>query len=171
MEIIINDKLKLRAWKPEDKQELQRIANNVNVTKYLRELFPSPYTANDAERWISLNEMGLDETQFCIAYHDKPIGNIGIYIQRDVHKFTAELGYWLSEEHWNKGIITSCIKMVVPYFIDKFELKRIYATTFLGNESSSKALEKAGFQLEGILKKHAFKDGVDYDGKLYAYTI
>ncbi|MFN8281947.1 MAG: GNAT family protein [Chitinophagales bacterium] len=171
MEIIIDDKLKLRAWQPEDKLELQRIANNLNLTKYLRELFPSPYTANDAERWISLNEMGLDETQFCIAYDEKPIGNIGIYIQRDVHKYTAELGYWLSEEHWNKGIITECIKTVVPYFIKKFGLKRVFATTFSENIGSSKALESAGFALEGTMKNHAFKGGIDYDGKLYAYTV
>lgn len=171
MEIIINDKLKLRAWEKADKQELQRIANNLNVAKYLRELFPSPYTSNDAEKWISINEMVLEETQFCIEYDGKPIGNIGIYIQNDIHKFTAEIGYWLGEEYWNKGIITDCIKIVTPFFINKFQLKRIYATTFSENIGSAKALEKAGYVLEGILKKNAFKNGVDIDSNMYAFVV
>lgn len=171
MEIIINTQLKLRAWKTEDKQQLQRIANNQHVAKYLRERFPIPYTMNDAERWITLNEMGLDETHFCIEYDGMAAGSIGIDIQLDVHKQTAELGYWLGEDFWNKGIITECIKAVTPYFINKFELKRIFATTFSENVTSSKALEKAGFKLEGILKKHAFKNGIDYDGNMYAYTV
>jgi ribosomal-protein-alanine N-acetyltransferase len=170
MEILINEKLKLRPWQEEDKNELQRIANNSEVTRYLRERFPHPYTRNDAERWIALNIMGLHETHFCIESDGKPAGGIGIDIQNDIHKYTAELGYWLGEEYWGKGIITECIKVVTPHFFTKFQLKRIYATAFAGNVASLKALEKAGYKFEGILRKYAFKDGMDMDGAMYAFV-
>lgn len=170
MELFISEQLKLRPWCEEDKQELQRIANNSNVTKYLRERFPHPYTKNDAERWVSLNIMGLHETHFCIEYNGKPAGGIGIDIQNDIHKYTAELGYWLGEEYWNKGIITQCIKAATPFFMEKFQLKRIYATAFVGNSASVRTLEKAGYTFEGVMKKYAFKDGVDFDGTLYAFA-
>ncbi|MDB5225950.1 MAG: acetyltransferase [Bacteroidota bacterium] len=170
MEIIISESLKLRPWCEEDKQELQRIANNSNVTKYLRERFPHPYTKNDAERWVSLNIMGLHETHFCIEYNGKPAGGIGIDIQNDIHKYTAEMGYWLGEEYWNKGIVTQCIQTVTPFFINKFQLKRIYATASVGNVASIKALERAGYTFEGTMKNYAHKDGVDLDGTLYAFT-
>ena len=170
MELIINEHLRLRPWQEEDKKELQRIANNSNVTRFLRERFPHPYTRNDAERWVSLNIMGLYETHFCIEYKQQPAGGIGIDIQIDIHKYTAELGYWLGEDYWGKGIITECIKAATPYYIKKFQLKRIYAHAFIGNDASIRALEKAGYTLEGIMKNYAYKDGIDIDGTMYAFT-
>jgi RimJ/RimL family protein N-acetyltransferase len=168
--LIINSYLKLRAWAEEDKAELQRIANNSNVARFLRDAFPHPYTKNDAERWITLNIMGLHETHFCIEADGKPAGGIGIVIQNDIHKYSAELAYWLGEEYWGRGIITRCIKTVTPYFMDKFELKRMFATAFTSNSASVNALEKSGYVCEGVMKKYAFKNGVDIDGTLYAFT-
>lgn len=170
MEIIISDILKLRAWQEEDKQELQRIANNSNVSRFLRERFPHPYTRNDAERWITLNVMGLQETHFCIEYDGRPAGGIGIDLQQDIHRYTAEMGYWLGEEYWNKGIMTAAIRSATPHFMQKFGLKRIFATVFSANAASVKALQKAGFRLEGTLRNYACKDGEDIDGLLFAYT-
>lgn len=171
MEISINEQLKLRHWKKEDAVELQRIADNPNVAKNLRDRFPSPYTIEDAERWITLNEIALQKFFFCIEYQGKPAGGIGLDIQGDMHRFTAELGYWLGEEYWGKGIATASIKAITVYALKSLNLKRIYATASIKNVASVKAMEKAGYVFEGILKKYAYKNGEDIDAAMFAMTL
>ncbi len=110
------------------------------------------------------------QTIFAIASLDEAIGSIGFSLGQDVHRYTAELGYWLAEPYWNRGIITEAIQAVTNYAFEKLELVRIYAEPYDSNPASSQVLEKNGFQYEGRLKANVYKDGKVKDQLMYAKT-
>lgn len=99
------------------------------------------------------------KTRFAIDFCGEAIGEIGFVVQLDVHRFGAEIGFWLSEEHWGKGVMTAALSYVSQYAFDEMELVRIYADVQARNEGSRRVLEKCGFELEGVMKKHVYKDG------------
>jgi RimJ/RimL family protein N-acetyltransferase len=109
-------------------------------------------------------------TDFCIEVNDAAVGGIGIHLGIDVHRHTAELGYWLGEEFWARGIMTEAVGAFSDFCFDTFSLRRIYAEPFANNPASARVLEKAGFTLEGRLKSNVFKDGKLLDSLLYART-
>jgi len=86
----------------------------------------------------------------------------------DVHRFTAEMGYWLAEPFWNKGIMSEVVSRFTDFVFEKFELNRLFAEPYIHNTASARVLEKAGFVLEGKLQSSVFKDGKVLDQFLYA---
>ncbi len=107
---------------------------------------------------------------FVIDINNEAVGAIGIMPDKDVYRLNAEIGYWLSEEHWGKGIMTAVIKATVKYIFENFEIKRIYATPFATTIGSIKALQKAGFKEEVIIKKGAIKNNIILDYYIYSIT-
>ena len=103
-----------------------------------------------------------------ITINDQVVGGIGITQQADVYRFNAELGYWLGEPFWNKGIMTEAVQAMVDYAFENFKLIRIYARVFEFNEASMRVLEKAGFHKEAINKKAVYKNQTLYDEHLFA---
>ena len=108
------------------------------------------------------------KTVFAIANEVEAIGSIGLMVGKDVHRFTAELGYWLAEPFWGKGVMTEAVKRITEYAFRCFGLKRVYAEPYTSNRASARVLEKAGFKYEGLLRASAFKDGRLVDQLLYA---
>ena len=108
------------------------------------------------------------KTVFAIANEVEAIGSIGLMVGKDVHRFTAELGYWLAEPFWGKGVMTEAVKRITEYAFNSFGLKRVYAEPYTSNRASARVLEKAGFKYEGLLRASAFKDGRLVDQLLYA---
>lgn len=161
-------KFKLRNWLPSDVTALVKYANNRNVSINLRDSFPYPYTDKDAREWIERNQRPDSSPDFAIATSDEAIGGIGIRIQQDVYKRSAEIGYWLGEPFWNKGICTMAVKALTHYAFEKSDIVRIYAEVFEWNHPSMRVLEKAGFTLEGRLRKSVNKDGKTIDSFRYA---
>ncbi|HNR47715.1 MAG TPA: GNAT family protein [Bacteroidia bacterium] len=161
-------KTTLREFKEEDWQSLQLHANNPSIAKFMTNQFPYPYTDRHAKEFIFRISKLIPAQVFAIDYNGEAIGAIGIHPQTDIMERNAELGYWLSEKYWGKGIITNHIKEMVEYGFSQFPVNRIYARPFGSNLASQRVLEKAGFKLEARLDKVIFKNGVAEDELIYA---
>lgn len=158
----------LRSFRYGDERSMQIYANNAAIWNNLLNSFPHPFTVNDAITWISMNKNELNPVELAITIDDQVVGGIGITQQADVYRFNAELGYWLGEPFWNKGIMTEAVQAMVNYAFDNFKLVRIYARVFEFNVASMHVLEKAGFQKEAITKKAVYKNQTLYDEHLFA---
>jgi ribosomal-protein-alanine N-acetyltransferase len=160
----------VRSWQYSDRESLVRHANNRNVWINLRDRFPHPYGNYDAERWLAFVRNRRPETNFAIAVNENAVGGIGFALHEDVHRFTAEIGYWLGEEFWGKGIATAALRAVTDYAFANFDICRLFASVFEWNPASCRVLEKAGYSCEGVMKRSAVKDGKTIDQFLYAIT-
>ena len=166
---IKTERLVLRPWKPGDEMALLRHANNRNIWIRLTDRFPFPYTRKDARRWIRASERApFPPTQFAIVLEGEAIGGVGFERRNELERFTAELGYWLSEMHWGKGYATEALRAVAEYAFSRFDFVRLQARVLEGNPASGRVLEKAGFTLETSMRRGAFKDGRVMDLLLYA---
>jgi RimJ/RimL family protein N-acetyltransferase len=163
------DQIVLRAWRSSDILSLVRYANNRKIWINLRNIFPHPYTPTDAEKWIAICESNRGPTtNFVIALQGEAIGGIGCRLLDDVDCKTAEIGYWLGEPFWGRGIATAALKQTTEYAFQTFRLDRIQAHVFVWNPASARVLEKCGYILEGRLRHSIFKDGRLADSLLYA---
>jgi ribosomal-protein-alanine N-acetyltransferase len=174
----------VRRYKMTDVESSSKSANNPNVSRFLRNIFPFPYTVADAESWISLCNAETEVPDYNFAITNPTtgdvIGGIGCTPEKDVHCRSAELGYWIAEDYWGKGLMTE----VVPAFLDwlfenvkvrdkdgnKLGLTRIWASVIDQNVGSEKVLSKAGMMKEGILRASVWKFGVVMDQHLYSVT-
>jgi len=162
----------IREWRLDDAESLAKHANNRRVWLMLRDRFPHPYTIEDAKNFLE-RATAKDEGEkfYCIEIDGSAVGGIGFKPGEDVYRHTAEFGYWLAEEFWGKGIMTEAVTAFVNYCFEDFPLNRIFASAYANNPASARVLEKAGFVLEGRLRKNVIKDGQILDSLLYARTI
>lgn len=162
----------IRNWKKTDASSLAAALSNKNILNNLRDGLPYPYTEKDAEEYIDfiLNSNPNDTFAYSIDVDGRAVGSIGAFRQRNIHFRTAELGYYLSEEYWGRGIMTIAVKQICEKLFSETDILRIFAEPFENNAGSRRVLEKAGFQLEGILKNNAFKNGKVLNMALYSYT-
>lgn len=158
----------IRSYDYSDKEALVKYANSYKISKLLRDQFPFPYTDDDADVWLIQACNQTMETNFVIANEKELIGAIGINLQDDVNRFSAEIGYWLAEPFWGKGITTMAVKKFTSFVFENFKIVRIYANVFEGNPASEKVLMKAGYLKEGTLRKAVFKEGKFLDQYIYA---
>ena len=161
-------KFTLRPFTDTDLSSLVKYANNRNVAKNLTNMFPFPYSEKDGKKFISMTNEAEPRQVFAIDIKGETAGAIGIHPQADIWRNNAELGYWLAEPFWGKGIMTEAVKQMVEYGFVNFEIDRIYARPFGSNIGSQKVLEKAGFVLEGRFEKTIFKYGEYQDELVYA---
>ncbi len=160
----------IRPWRLDDAESLAKHANNRRVWLALRDAFPHPYTADDANKFLQTATTAQPTTDFCIEVDGAAVGGIGIHLGRDVHRRTAELGYWLAEELWGRGVVTEAVEAFSDFCLENFRLRRIYAEPFANNPASARVLAKAGFIFEGRLRNNVVKDGKILDSLLYART-
>jgi RimJ/RimL family protein N-acetyltransferase len=158
----------VRSYKLSDLKSLVKYANNENVSMYLTDRFPHPYRAKDARRWLDYVTMHEPETNFAIASKHEVIGGIGFELKRDIYRLSAEIGYWLGEPYWGRGITTEAVKAVTDFAFDTFGLERVYAGVFESNPSSARVLEKAGYIQEGRFRRAVIKEGKIMDLLIYA---
>ena len=152
------EQYQIREFLAKDVEAIVENANNREVSKYMRDSFPYPYTKENAVQWIDFVKKNYSSLFFAIADETELIGGIGAVPQTDVHRFSAEVGFWLGQSHWNKGIITIALPVFCNYLFTKFNFNRLTANVFEGNEASKKVLEKTGFVLEGTQRKNVFKE-------------
>lgn len=165
---IVLKKCILREWRWEDCESLIKHANNYKVARMVRDRFPYPYDEMAAREWLEVITRELPQTTFAIDVEDKAVGAISFEIQADIFIRSAEIGYWLGENYWNKGIMTEAVKAVTTYAFRNFDLCRLYAGVFASNPASVRVLEKAGYQFEGRLRKSITKYGQTIDELIYA---
>lgn len=161
---------KIRRWKIEDAPELAQTLNNVNVQKNLRDGIPYPYTQKDAKEFIKSMLTADKNTTFAFAvtFDDKVVGSIGVFRKDNIHFRTAEMGYYVAEPFWGKGLGTSAVKQVCHHIFEHTDIIRIFAEPFAYNIASCRILEKSGFEYEGTLRSNAVKNGKVLDMKMYA---
>jgi RimJ/RimL family protein N-acetyltransferase len=160
----------LRAWRDADLRSLQRHADNRNVSRALFDRFPFPYTERDAERWIAIATAAEpdQDVHLAITVHDEAVGGMSAMRGRENARFTAEVGYWLGEEHWGRGIGTAALAAFAAELFRHTDLERLEAGVFTSNHASMRVLEKAGFTCEGVRRRMFFKHGVFEDDAMYA---
>lgn len=158
----------IRDWSPEDAASLALHANNREIWRNLRDRFPHPYTQADAEGWISFARQAVPETNFALSVDGVAVGGIGLELQPDVFRRTAEVGYWLGEPYWGRGIVTEALGAFSAWAFEHFNLVRLQAGVFAWNEASMRVLGKAGYTWEGRLRATVWKDGHLTDLCIYA---
>jgi RimJ/RimL family protein N-acetyltransferase len=160
----------IRSWKASDLESLVQYANNRNVWINVRDRFPYPYTTHDGRAFLRHTRDQRPETAFAIAIHGEAVGGMGFQLQSDVERVSAEIGYWLGEPFWGRGIATEALVALTEYAIATHDLTRVYAVPFAWNTASCRVLEKAGYVLEGRLRRSAIKDGRVTDQLQYAFN-
>lgn len=160
----------LRKWKLHDAKDIAYYANNKKIADNLRDAFPHPYTLKDAEEFINacLAANESDKIFRAIDIDSKAAGSIGVFKGSDIYKKSAELGYWLAEPCWGRGIMKQAVKQICAEAFEKLDIVRIFAEPFADNIASRKTLEKAGFVLEGVMRNAAVKNGMILDYCMYA---
>ena len=163
-------KVKIRKWNMNDAAELAAASNNKKVQDNLRDGIPYPYTAADAEEYISsvLNAEKDSQYSWAITADNKVIGSIGVFRKGNIHRYAAEMGYYIAQPWWGKGIGTTAVKEACGYVFKNTDIMRIFAEPFAYNTASCRVLEKAGFEFEGTLRKNAVKNGKVLDMKMYS---
>jgi len=160
----------IRKWALSDAKDLVAALSNPRIQDNLRDGLPYPYTEQDGREYISAM-LSADENEtfaFAITVEDHVIGSIGVFRQGNIHRQTAELGYYIAEEYWGRGIMTEAVKQICKVVFDRSDIIRIFAEPFAHNAASCRVLEKAGFQYEGTLRKNAVKNGKVTDMKIYS---
>lgn len=161
---------RIRKWELSDAADLAMAISNKNIQDNLRDGLPYPYTEKDGADFISAM-LSADENgtfAFAITVDDKVVGSIGVFRQGNIHRLTAELGYYIAEEYWGRGIMTEAVRQICQYVFEKSDIIRIYAEPFAYNVASCRVLEKAGFRYEGTLRNNAVKNGKVIDMKMYS---
>lgn len=166
--IITQEDIQLRPLTREDARQVVDYANNKRVSGNVKDSFPYPYTIKDADFFYESTKANPDLIVFSIHYKGKPVGNIGVEREGDVYRYRAEIGMFIGEPFWNKGIGSKVIPLFCKYLFEHTDLVRIYATIFAFNTASIKMIEKCGFEFEGIAKKAVFKSGKFWDEYRYA---
>jgi RimJ/RimL family protein N-acetyltransferase len=157
-------KSKLRPWEPADAESLAYNANNYEIARNLRDVFPHPYSLKDAEFFIN-HMANTDPSQWTLAIEveGSAVGGIGAHFLNDVYSRNVEVGYWLGQRYWGKGIVTEALSALVDFIFKNEDIIRIYADVFETNEGSIRVLEKCGFTKESIHAKAIFKNGIVLD--------
>ena len=157
----------VRPWRQDDLDSLLRHANDPRVAAFMRDRFPHPYSADDGRAWLD-HATAAGATDWAIEVAGEAAGGIGLTPQSDINRGTAEIGYWLGEPFRGRGVASAALVAVTRHALTALGYRRIYATAFAGNAASRRVLAKAGYRLEGILRRSAVKAGVVHDQALYA---
>ncbi|MDR0940207.1 MAG: GNAT family N-acetyltransferase [Mediterranea sp.] len=159
----------LRDWRLTDVASLARHANNIHVWNNLRDGFPYPYTERDAELFIQMvTRKPRPSVDKAIEVDGEAVGSIGITLHDGVERVSAEIGFFIGEAYWNRGITTEAIKQMSAYAFAHFPIERLYASVFDFNIASQRVLRKAGFVREAVLPRAAIKNGVVVDWLYFA---
>lgn len=160
----------LRPWREEDIASVARYANNEKIAKNLRNVFPYPYTLQDAADYVRACIQADEAAQCCraIVVDGEAVGSIGAFLGDDVYCKSAELGYWLGEPFWRRGIMSSAVRQLCDEVFADYDVVRIHAEPYADNAGSRRVLERAGFRLEGIKCRSVYKNGVFHDSCMYA---
>lgn len=158
--------LSVRYLNKSDVDAISLIANNKNIWNNLRDQFPYPYSSNDAKDFIELSKDRKDYV-YGIEYDENIVGVCGLRRGEDIYRLSAEIGFWLGEEYWSKGIMTKAVDVIVSLGFTQHHFNRISAHVFKNNLASMRVLEKCGFKLESIQKNAIIKNGVVSDQYIY----
>ncbi|PLX03734.1 MAG: GNAT family N-acetyltransferase [Marinilabiliales bacterium] len=163
-----DSKLTLRSFELADAEHIALLANNKSIWINLRDAFPYPYSQEDAVQFIEKCQKMNPQSVFAIIYNNELCGSIGIFQMQDVYRKSAEIGYWIGEQYWGKGIASKAVEKIVQYGFANMDIVKIFAGIFSNNMASHRVLEKNGFVKEAVLKNAVFKNGKLLDEHRYS---
>lgn len=158
----------VRGWRMLDAEALVRHANNAKIARQLRDRFPHPYTRHAANTFLKHVLSTVPVTNFAVEIDGEAVGGIGFVPGTDVERYSAEIGYWLSEACWGRGVATEAVRLVTKHAFEKHNLLRLFALPFADNMASVRVLEKSGYAREGLLRASSVKFGKPRDQLLFA---
>jgi ribosomal-protein-alanine N-acetyltransferase len=167
MILLQNDEFRLRPWHSGDEDALVEHANNYKIWLNLRDTFPHPYTWQDAQTWVQHANTFPHTLNLAIEIDGAACGGAGLTFQQDIHRRSAEIGYWLGEAYWNRGIATAAVKMLSDFAFRHYDLCRLYAGIMEHNPASRRVVEKAGYGLEAVHRQAITKNSRTLDEYLY----
>jgi [ribosomal protein S5]-alanine N-acetyltransferase len=160
----------LRPWRASDATDLHLAINNPNVGKHLADWYPQTgYTLEMAEQWVNGGADAFGGVNWAIAFEDRAIGSCGIHPQQGFARCNAEIGYWLAEAHWGKGVGSAVVAKLADQAFEQPEITRVFAPIHAANQRSQRICEKNGFVREGLLRQSAMKWGTAVDVVLWAH--
>ena len=165
---LVSGNIRLRSFRLSDADKLTEIANNKKISRNLRDGFPHPYTYEDAVTFIRHRLDMPHDTFFAIEFRGEHVGNISLSPCEDVYRKSAEIGYFIAERYWNKGIASAAVKIIVQFGFENLGMMRIQTGVYEYNPASQRVLEKCGFVKEGIFKKAIYKEGGLWDEVRFA---
>lgn len=158
----------VRPWRASDIDSLVRHANNINIARQLRDRFPNPYTRASAIAFIQNVAGEREPANLAVDVGGEAVGGIGFVAGTDVERFSAEIGYWLGEPYWGRGIVSEALALVTAFVFERRNMLRLFALPFADNAASRRVLEKAGYVCEAIMRSSSVKYGRPRDQALYA---
>jgi [ribosomal protein S5]-alanine N-acetyltransferase len=158
----------VRRWRLGDAEALVRHANNINVAQQLRDRFPHPYSRSNAHAFLRAATAAGEPSNLAIEVNGEAAGAIGYVAGTDVERYSAEVGYWLGEAYWNRGVVTEALVLLTEHLFATSSLLRLFALPFADNAGSIRVLEKAGYAREAILRSSSVKNGIPRDQALYS---
>lgn len=167
---LVLERSMIRDWREDDAESLAQHANDREVFLRVSDRFGHPYSIDNARKFLARTMCAEPRTNFAIDVDGAAVGGIGLKLGDDIRKHSAELGYWIGREFWNRGIVTEVVVAFCQRAFDAFDLHRIGAFVFSNNPTSARVLEKAGFAFEGRLKHEVVKDSVLLDSLVYGKT-
>jgi ribosomal-protein-alanine N-acetyltransferase len=165
------ENVQIRPWRAEDAGPLAVICNNRKIWLNVRDRFPHPYTVGNAVEWIAYTLSQKPTQNFAVEYNGEVAGAIGITPKDDIYRKNMEIGYFIGEPFWGKGIASTAVALLVEYIQKTFLVTRIYAEVFDHNEASMKVLQKNGFYLESIRKQAVIKNNIVMDDYVWVKLI
>ena len=156
----------LRPWRASDLNALVKHANDPEIAGNLRDAFPHPYTEEGGRMWLTMSS--VDPFNFCIEVDGEAAGSIGFIPGEDIHRVSAEIGYWLGRKFWGRGIMTDAVRAATAWGFDTYGWRRIFAGVFAPNAASMRVLEKAGYTREAVLRNAIIKNGKILDQVQFA---
>lgn len=105
----------VREFVPADAPTIARHADNRKIWLALLDRFPHPYNLEDAEGFIRDAIARQPPTNLAIEVEGQAAGSIGLVLGRDIERRSAEIGYWLGEPFWGRGVMTAAVKAVSDY--------------------------------------------------------
>lgn len=158
---------RLRPWRMDDLPSLVKYAANFDIAKNMMDSFPHPYSEQSGINFIEMTQR-TKNLILCIEINGEAVGSAGIHLRSDIYKKNAELGYWLAEPFWGKGIISRVVPEMVDKAFTQFDIERLFGVVFGRNTASQRVMEKCGFVHEATLKKTIFKNDQFEDEVIYA---
>ena len=158
----------LRAWREADAEALARHANNPAVWRNMSEGFPHPYTLDVARHWVRQGHIDIGGDHWAVALGDEAVGGCGISPRSGGFRCNAEIGYWLAQPHWGRGIGTRVARVLTERAFADPEITRVFAPVHAYNPASVRVLEHCGFVREGVMRLSALKAGTVIDRILMA---
>lgn len=124
----------LRPWREADAASIARYADNAKIAANLRDVFPCPYAPQDAATFVEscIRQEGRGQMCRAIEVDGEAAGSIGLFLGSDVYRRSAELGYWLGEPFWGRGIMTAAVETMCREGFAAWDIVRIHAEALPG---------------------------------------